>query len=82
MEEIRIRDVYLREHIERTLQENGKRDSRYKGTSGFSLEELSTITTLTLKGRSVKDISVLKYCTNLKELSIISANPKINGGYN
>ena len=30
MEEIRIRDVYLREHIERTLQENGKRDSRYK----------------------------------------------------
>ena len=42
----------------------------------FTQEELATVTSLELKESSYEDISPLKYCTNLKELSIISANAK------
>lgn len=77
--EIIVNDVDLALLLRNTLEKNGNRNSKYHETmdyNKFTLEELSTITSLNLEGSMFKDISALKYCTNLKELSIVSANAK------
>lgn len=76
--EIIVEDLSLALLLRNTLEQNGNRNPKYSmmDYKKFTLEELETITSLKLEGTRVEDISALKYCTNLRELSIISANAK------
>ena len=70
-----IHDLNLASILEKTLKRSGNRnpDLDYKT---FTLEELETITELNLENAFFQDIGALKYCTNLRNLSIISVNAK------
>ena len=76
--EIKVKDMSLALLLKNTLEKNGNRNLKYKmlDCNKFTLEELATITSLKLEGNSFNDISELKYCVNLKDLSIASANAK------
>lgn len=76
--EIVVKDMHLALLLRNTLEQNGNRNPKYEmmDYNKFTLEELSTITSLKLEGTRFEDISALKYCVNLRELSIISANAK------
>lgn len=77
--EIIVNDMSLASLLRDTLEKNGNRNPKYSSMMDykkFTLEELSTIKSLKLEGSRCKDISALKYCTNLRELSIVSANAK------
>ena len=76
--EIIVEDLSLALLLRNTLEQNGNRNPNYSmmDYKKFTLEELETITSLKLEGTRVEDISALKYCTNLRELSIVSANAK------
>lgn len=76
--EIIVNDMSLALLLRDTLEKNGNRNPKYSmiDYKKFTLEELATIKSLKLKGSRFEDISALKYCTNLKELSIVSANAK------
>ena len=78
-QEIIVNDMSLALLLRDTLEKSGNRNPKYNQVfdyKKFTTEELATITSLKLEGTSFEDISVLKYCTNLKELSIISENAK------
>lgn len=77
-QEIIVNDMSLALLLRDTLEKSGNRNPKYKQLDykRFTPEELATITSLKLEGSSFEDISVLKYCTNLRELSIISENAK------
>lgn len=83
-----IEDFDLARVIREQLEKSGKRDNRLKTMiyhDTFTKEELESITKLTLKDGKFKDISSLKYLTNLVDLQIDSANaknisPKFRGG--
>lgn len=77
-QEIIVNDMSLALLLRNTLEKSGNRNPKYKQLDykRFTPEELASITRLRLEGSSFEDISVLKYCTNLKELSIISENAK------
>lgn len=77
-QEIIVNDMSFALLLRNTLEKSGNRNPKYKllDYKRFTPEELATITSLKLEGNSFEDISVLKYCTNLKELSIISENAK------
>lgn len=76
--EIIVNDMSLALLLRDTLEKNGNRNPKYSmiDYKKFTLEELSTIKSLKLEGSRFEDISALKYCTNLRELSIVSANAK------
>ena len=74
-----IEDFDLARVIREQLEKSGKRDNRLKTMiyhDTFTKEELESITKLTLKDGKFKDISSLKYLTNLVDLQIDSANAK------
>ena len=78
-QEIIVNDMSLALLLRDTLEKSGNRNPKYRQIvdyNRFTPEELATITSLKLEGSSFEDISVLKYCTNLRELSIISENAK------
>lgn len=85
---IEIKDFDLARVIREQLEQSGKRDNRFKTliySYTFTKEELDGITTLKLKNGQFKDISELKYLTNLVDLEISSVNakdvsPKFRGG--
>ena len=85
---IEIKDSDLARVIREQLEKSGKRDSRFKTliySYTFTKEELESITALKLKDGHFKDISELKYLTNLVDLEISSINakdisPKFRGG--
>lgn len=69
-----LREALRKKKIKDPFKEKNKKDLRnYKH---FTKEELESIKSLTIAG-GVVDISDLKYCTNLKKLDIISANPSM-----
>ena len=73
-----INDVNLAVKIRDALEKNGHRNSKFTFADykKFTKEELETIESLKFENEHLKDISALKYCKNLRELSIISANAK------
>lgn len=85
---IEIGDFDLARVIREKLEQSGKRDNRFKTliySQTFTKEELESITKLTIKDGQFKDISELKYLTNLEDLEISSVNakdvsPKFRGG--
>lgn len=85
---IEIKDFDLAKVIREQLEQSGKRDNRFKTLVyryTFTKEELESITTLKLKDGHFRDISELKYLTNLVDLEISSVNakdvsPKFKGG--
>jgi len=85
---IEIKDSDLARVVREQLEQSGKRDSRFKTliySNTFTKEELESITTLKLKDGHFRDISELKYLTNLVDLEISSVNakdvsPKFRGG--
>ena len=87
-EYIVIEDFDLARVIREQLEKNAKRDNRLKtmiDNFTFTKEELESITKLSLKNGHFKDISGLKYLTNLVDLQIESTNaknvsPKLRGG--
>lgn len=76
--EVIVNDMSLALLLRNTLEKSGNRNKKYSMMDyrKFTLEELATITSLKLEGDRFEDISALKYCTNLRELSIVSANAK------
>ncbi len=77
-EEIIIQDMNFGILIKNTLISTGHRDKSYGDMEfrKFKLSELQTITRLSLENGTYKDISALRYLTNLKQLSIKSMSAK------
>lgn len=71
-------DISLANVIRKELKKNGI-SPKYTGICDFgkfSLEELKAVKRLDLKLAPFEDISILEYCSNLRELKIISLNVK------
>lgn len=85
---VEIKDFDLARVIREQLEKQGKRDNRFKTlvySSTFTKDELASIASLKLKNGNFRDISELKYLTNLVDLEISSVNakdvsPKFRGG--
>lgn len=73
-----VKDLSMAILFNNALKENGRRNNNTPIDSfgSFSKEELESIKKLTLENDSFRDISALKYCTNLKDLRIKSVNAK------
>lgn len=75
---ILVEDFDMAILLNNVLKENGQRNDNIPVSSfrSFSKEELESIKQLTLENKQFRDISALKYCTNLKDLRIKSVNAK------
>lgn len=75
---ILVEDFDMAILLNNVLKENGQRNDNIPISSfqRFSKEELESIKQLTLENSNFRDISALKYCTNLKDLRIKSINAK------
>lgn len=75
---ILVEDFDMAILLNNVLKENGQRNDNIPVSSfrSFSKEELESIKQLTLENKKFRDISALKYCTNLKDLRIKSVNAK------
>lgn len=75
---ILVEDFDMAILLNNVLKENGQRNDNIPVSSfrSFLKEELESIKQLTLENRQFRDISALKYCTNLKDLRIKSVNAK------
>lgn len=77
-EYIEVKDISLASTIRNELKRLGI-SPKYTGVldfQKFTKEELGSLKRLRLENNTYTDISVLEYCTNLKDLSIISLNSK------
>ena len=82
--EIFVEDFDMAKVLNDVLKKSGKRDLEIarKSARNFSKEELSSIKELSLEKARFRDISALKYCTNLKGLKIKSVNaPEFETNY-
>lgn len=83
-DEIFVEDFDMAIVLNDVLKKSGKRDLEIARNSArnFSKEELSSIKELSLEKARFRDISALKYCTNLKGLKIKSVNaPEFETNY-